>query len=112
MPSDQASQVSVKGVTVTWTNEVMGAVITACKSLKSANAPLVLNTPHLPSEAYSGQDSDPNPTLPGDTVMRIRRVLEQAGLYLDGSRAQGNLLAPLPPADAPAPQPQEAACSH
>lgn len=98
LPADQARQVSVRGLTRTYTNDIMGAVLTACKSLKAANAPLVLNTPHLPSEAYSGQESDPNPTLSGDTVMRIARVVEHAQLYLNGHRAQGSLLPAAPAA--------------
>ena len=46
-----AAHITVRGVTFTWKHDIMGACITALKTLTTANAPLVLNTPHLPSES-------------------------------------------------------------
>jgi hypothetical protein len=90
LPSDQLSKIKVRGVTLTYSNDIMGACITALKTLKSANAPLVINTPHLPAEAYGGDDTA-SPTLDTATCDRLRSVCEQAARYLNGERAQASL---------------------
>ena len=71
--------------------EIMGCVITLQKKLSTANSPLILNTPHLPSEAYSGNPNDTNPTLPGELVDRLEKLQEEARLYIRGERAQATL---------------------
>lgn len=86
-----AANIAVRGVTFTWKNDIMGACITALKSLATANAPLVLNTPHLPSESYSGNPDDTGPTLSRGTIDRLGRLLLEAGRYIDGERAQAKL---------------------
>lgn len=92
LPADALTTITVRGVTVTWTHDVMGACVTALKALKTANAPLVLNTPHLPSESYSGAEGDPNPVMPAGMVSRLSTLLNEAVRYLNGDRAQGDLL--------------------
>jgi hypothetical protein len=91
LAADDLAKITIKGVTLTHTNDILGAVITATKALKGSNAPLLLNTPHLPEEAYSGQASDPNPTMPLGMATRLKRLVEEAGAYVRGSRAQGSL---------------------
>lgn len=88
--ADSLPTLRVRGVTFTWSSGVMGACITALKTLKSANAPLVLNTPHLPEEAYGGDDA--SPTLDTATCRRLRALMAEAERYLNGDRAQGSLL--------------------
>ncbi len=88
IPSD-TERMQVRGVTLSHTNDVMGVVITALKSVSMANSPLVLNTPHLPETSYS--DDDSAPTWPTGMGERIAALEVQASLYLNGTRAQGDL---------------------
>lgn len=88
--------VRVTGVSFSWTEDpngrkIMGAVITMQKRLSGANCPLIINTPHLPSEPYSGQESDPNPVLDPKLVDALNVVAEEAMEYVKGNRAQGKL---------------------
>jgi hypothetical protein len=85
-----ASHITVRGVTFTWKNDIMGACITALKSLTTANAPLVLNTPHLPSEPYSGNPGDVGPVLRRGTD-RLEHLITEVARYIDGERAQAKL---------------------
>jgi hypothetical protein len=90
-----AAHITVRGVTFTWKNDIMGACITALKTLATANAPLVLNTPHLPSESYSGSEHDRSPVFSRGTYDRLGHLITEAVRYIDGERAQANL--PLEP---------------
>jgi hypothetical protein len=89
--AEAAQKLKVRGVTLTYAHDILGACVTALKSLVTANSPLVLNTPHLPSMAYSGNGDDPNPVLPDGMVVRLDALTAQAKRYLDGDRAQGSL---------------------
>lgn len=98
LPADDLSKLKVRGVTITHTLDVLGVCITALKTLKGANAPLVLNTPHIPEAAYSeGADS---PILGTGTVDRVHDLILAAERYIDGERAQADLFAA--PQDQPA----------
>lgn len=90
LPDDYAGGMTVASVSLSYGGdaETMGAVITALKALVGARAPLVLNTPHLPSASYSDGDE---PTLGGETVAKLLDVEGEAFLYVDGDRAQGSL---------------------
>lgn len=96
LPESDGSRVKVRSVTLTYTNDIIGACITALKSLKTANAPLVLNTPHLPTEDYAGADGT-GPTLPRSTADRIDMLVLEAERYLNGARAQASLLTQIVP---------------
>lgn len=89
LPEADAAKIKVRGVTLTYAHDVLGACITAMKSLKTAQSPLVLNTPHLPSESYSDSDC---PILSTACVMRLKDLAYEAERYLNGDRAQGSLL--------------------
>ena len=71
LPEADARKLTIRGVSLTYTDGVMGACITALKGLTTSNAPLVLNTPFLPSM------SEHNPTLPGMSVMHIDALLHE-----------------------------------
>jgi hypothetical protein len=84
-------KISVRGVTFTNTNDVFGAVITAMKKLKTTNAPLVINTPHLTEEPY-GEGDTSTPLLDTATVDRLHTLALEAERYINGEREQGDLL--------------------
>lgn len=85
LPSDYANVMRVSSVSITWTNDVMGAVITAVRPVKTANSPVVLNTPHLPATDYAPGGS--GPTLEGATVERLERLIAECHRYILGDRA-------------------------
>lgn len=88
---DDAKKLTVRGVTFTHTSDVFGAVITAMKKLKTANAPLVINTPHLTEEPY-GEGDTSTPLLETETVDRLHMLALEAENYINGERAQGSLI--------------------
>ena len=92
LPANQELNLTVKGVSLSNALGVLGAVITATKALETSNAPLILNTPHLPVEAYSGDANDTNPTLSHVTVERINALCVEALRYVDGEREQPRLV--------------------
>lgn len=88
---DYGDTIDIISVSLSYTSGIMGATITGLKSLKSSNAPLVINTPHLPTEDYSG--NNPNaPTLPIEAINRIEELIIEAELYLQGKRSQMSIL--------------------
>ena len=88
-----ANNVEIRGVSFSWSNDVMGAVITALKPLELSNSPMIINTPHKPEEPY-GEDPDESQVdkcLSSECVDNLRDLLTQAGKYVDGDREQGTL---------------------
>jgi len=84
----QEPAIEVRSVTYTWAHDVMGAVITALRHLQNSPAPLVLNTPHKPSDWYGDQeDGDPAQLLPEHTVRALRQLQKEAIEFLEGKRA-------------------------
>jgi len=92
IPKNQAAKLEIRGVSLSWKDGIMGTVITALKDLERSNAPLVLNTPHLPEESYS-KDGEMS-CLSLECVEDIRTLIEEARRYLEGDRAQIDLFAP------------------
>lgn len=88
--ADSVRNLKVRGVSFTYTNDVFGAVITALKTLKTANAPLVINTPHLTDEPY-GEGDGSTPLLDTSTADRLHTLALEAENYINGERAQGAL---------------------
>jgi hypothetical protein len=86
------ADVEVTGVSVSWSQDTMGAVLTGKKPLKYANAPLIINTPHKPESPYSdGDEMAKDMCLAGTTAKAIWLVMEEALAYVDGKRAQQRL---------------------
>ena len=52
MPSNWSSNLIIRGVSLSWTDDIMGAVITALKPLNDSRAPFVVNTPHKPAMPF------------------------------------------------------------
>ena len=94
MPGGWGNDLDVRGVTLSDTDGVMGAVITALKPLKFSRAPLVVNTPHKPAEPPSeGDPAASDFCLTGDCIVALDKLIEEANAYIDGERQQGRLFA-------------------
>jgi len=74
---------------------VMGATITLRKDLKDSNSPLIVNTPHKPSEFYDGKKDespqDPALLLSAECVEALKVLQAEAIRYIDGERDQMDL---------------------
>ncbi|MRS02113.1 hypothetical protein EG832_02600 [bacterium] len=94
LPEDYCTSITVRGVSFSYggENKTMGATITGL-TLKYANAPLVINTPHLPSAPYS-KGSDESCLLPDECYFQLMDLQDEANKFLEGQRepdAQMNL---------------------
>lgn len=86
LPDDYASRIEVRGVSFSYSNDVMGATITAIMSLTYSAQPLNLNTPYKTEESES--------TLQQLTYAcrhDLGVLQQECKLYIDGERAQGSL---------------------
>jgi hypothetical protein len=96
---DPPQALTVRGVSLSWTNDIMGACVTALKTLTTTNSPLVLTTPHLPSEPYGEGAGGPVMTRP--MIHRLEQLIDEARRYvLGGAREQGKLFSGPAPAGA------------
>lgn len=66
----------------------MGAVVTLLVPLDTTNSPLVLNTPHLRAP---GDPDEGGRFMPYELERAVEEMVKEAGRYLDGERAQGDL---------------------
>jgi len=89
---EDAQNYKVFGVSFAYTEDIMGAVISAQKTLVDSNTPLNLNTPFKPSESYSGEGCDDN-CLSSASRKVLESLIEEAIKYVNGDRAQLNLFA-------------------
>lgn len=90
MPVDdtEVMKVKVRGVSFSYSgDDVMGATITASKTLVKSNAPLMINTPHKFDQPHN-ENQGTEMCLSDDCVNVLVELLEQAEKYLDGERAQ------------------------
>lgn len=76
---------TVTGVSFSYSNDIMGAVITALVPVDNANSPMVVNTPHLPSKPYNEKNDD-EPTLSYTCVDKLNTLLEEALKFYNGER--------------------------
>ena len=65
-----------------------GLVCTCRRALDIANAPLIINTPHL---REFRDDEQLKGFLPDDMLVQLTKCEVEAALYLKGKRAQGDL---------------------
>lgn len=101
-PAEYDSGIDVIGVSFSYSNSVMGATITVLKTLNYSASPLVINTPHKASGAYSEGGDDTN-CLNDLAITVLELVASEAEAYLAGDRAQAELPLdgePQPVADA------------
>ena len=95
LPAPWCQGLLIRGVSFSWAGDdnMMGATITALKPLTTANAPLVINTPHLPAEPYSKSEGAKPPLLPDCAVGALDLLRAAAFDYVDGKRAQVEIFA-------------------
>jgi hypothetical protein len=74
----------IRGVSLSWSNDIMGAVITALIPVKTANSPMTVNTPHLPEKDYNPNGDAP--TLPIVCVNKLKRLIAEAERFFNGER--------------------------
>lgn len=63
-----------------------GCVITAQKKIEGFNSPFMIHTPHMKRENEGAS------TMPGDLAKAVDHLIEQAGRYVKGHRAQLSLI--------------------
>ena len=68
-----------------------GLVVTMLKKLEHANAPLVLNTPHM--REYMDEESDRG-FMPDEMLQALKAAERAAKNFLDGKRAQADMFKP------------------
>ncbi len=92
LPASYMENLNISSVSFSWSGEsdTMGATITALKKLRDSHAPLVINTPHKPAEAYN-EGGDETNLLTEDCIRDLENLQREAVLYVAGERAQGSL---------------------
>ena len=92
LPEQWDGAMSITGVSFSMSDDgVEGAVITGQVALAGSSQPFGFNTPHMPFEQYS--ETGRAPLMPEGAIVALRKVQEQAELYLGGDRAQQALFA-------------------
>ncbi len=85
LPNDAHKRITVRGVSFTHKDDIMGVSITALLQLNNTNTPLVLNTPHKPSTS-GADDSENTNSLSEETVTRLNNLIFEAKRYINGDR--------------------------
>lgn len=91
LPSTYEQGLTVTGVSFSYPNDIMGAVITASKKLVNSYSPFNLNTPFKPSQDYNGNDDMNDNLLDDETVRKLNKLLDEAEQYINGKRKQTTL---------------------
>lgn len=93
LPDEYITRVVITGVSFSYGGdaETMGATLIAQMHLKKSNVRLNLNSPHKIEEFYSETGGDEAQLLGEECVSRLKELIDQAGDYVRGVRAQGNL---------------------
>lgn len=71
-------------------DNIMGVTITATKSLRTSDTPLILNTPHK-LEPTEGKKTEPKKLLPKACVAILKELQKHAEEFVKGKRAQRSL---------------------
>jgi hypothetical protein len=92
LPENYITRILVTGVSLSYggEGETLGATIISQMTLHKSNVALNLNTPHKPIEPYS-EGGDIDQCLSEDYVERLEDLITEAGVYVGGNRAQGEL---------------------
>jgi hypothetical protein len=84
LPDGYYDEADVRGVSLSYSHDIMGAVITALIPVDTANSPVCINTPHLPSDQYN--ENGQSPILPRPCTTKINQLIEHAEAYINGDR--------------------------
>jgi hypothetical protein len=82
LPAKWTEEIRIVGVTVTYSDDVRGLVITGLRRLQGHAAPLVLNSPHATNEE---KEQGPYTVACGPALDELE---EEVWRYVDGERAQ------------------------
>lgn len=82
---DIPGQVAIRSVSFSWALDIMGASICLLVKLDYSDQPLVLNTPHKPSQPYSEAGGH---TLPPELVTKLESLHVLIERYIDGDRVK------------------------
>lgn len=92
LPGSYLDKITVKGVSFSYAEGIMGAVITSSMSLDKSYQGLNLNTPHKASAMYNPDTpADDMQLLDSKCIERLETLQEEAEVYIKGDRAQGTL---------------------
>jgi hypothetical protein len=84
LPDEYCKDAEIRSVSFSHTKDILGAVMTALIPLDSANSPVVINTPHLPSEQYSATGN--SPILSKECVDTLILLQAEIEAYIKGDR--------------------------
>ena len=87
-PGDWASKITVRSVTVTWSNEIRGLVITGLRALDGSNSPLVVNSPHFTEVPYNDDSESQKNIYSLECGIALDILTELAFKFVDGERRQ------------------------
>lgn len=87
LPDDYRKRIIVKSVSLSHTDGIIGATITATMELEDSNSPLNLNAPHKFEEAIS-EPGDPKQILDPACSRRIHMLIIEAEQFVKGVRQQ------------------------
>lgn len=90
LPMSFETGLTISGVSISENDsQGRGLVVTALKKLPSCNAPLVINTPHMPETA----SSEGGPEMPAFAIRMLDALEDEAAKYRAGERAQIDMFA-------------------
>lgn len=78
------------GLSLSNSNDIMGAVITVQVELSDSDSPFTFNTPHKPAQPYGGA-LDYGNCLSDECIKAVEKVKKEALAYIKGKRAQLDL---------------------
>jgi len=91
LPGHWREFLTMRGVTVTWTNGVQGLVLTALRTLSGSNSPMTINTPHFTRESYNEDDESDMGIFSLECGEDIDYLEAAVFRFVDGARAQQEL---------------------
>lgn len=87
---EQDDQCEAKSVTITWSNDIMGCVISGQRVLRNSHQRLNISTPHKTEESYSDH-VDEKQLLSDECVLDLGLLMLEAWRFINGKRAQADL---------------------
>ncbi len=87
-PGSWRDHIVITSVTVTWSNDVQGLVITGLRTLDNSNSPMVINTPHFTRVSYNEESNSDMNIFSYDCGLDLDNLCEYVFRYVDGDRKQ------------------------